>query len=110
MTAFLLGDANTWQQQNELLGENNPKRLRIMTDDAQLAMLPWQHLQDPATNKPLLKQGWSIEVSPSITNTDHLGFSDAKTISNPLLVMPLKAGKKLGSSINSNILFTTVRF
>ena len=103
MTDFLLGNAKSWQQLNDLLGSNNPKRLRIMTDDAHLTMLPWQRLRDHVSQQPLLQSDWSIEVSPILEKTDHLDFSAAAAISNPLIVMPMEAGKEIATSANRNL-------
>lgn len=47
MSNFLLGSQSKWQMLNQQLAEVNPKRIRIMSDNPQLALLPWQRLKAP---------------------------------------------------------------
>ncbi|MDD5391984.1 MAG: toll/interleukin-1 receptor domain-containing protein [Thiothrix sp.] len=62
-------------------------RLRIMTNDPLLAMLPWQRLPHPVTGKPLLECGWMLETGPVQGRSYRTGFT---TIAphTPLLVIP----------------------
>ncbi len=69
------------------VAEGRKGRVRIMTDDPQLALLPWHHLPHPETGKPLLDCGWMIETGPVQGRSYRTGFT---TIAphTPLLVIP----------------------
>ena len=61
-------------------------RLRIMTNNQSLARLPWHCLPHPDTQKPVLDQGWAIEISP-VQRRYHPGFNK-RSYSQPLLIIP----------------------
>ncbi|MCH9699384.1 MAG: TIR domain-containing protein [Gammaproteobacteria bacterium] len=62
-------------------------RLRIMTNDAVLGMLPWHQLPDPANGKPLNENGWVIETGPALGRSYQRCFQ-TMTLHSPLLVIP----------------------
>ncbi|MBU0654548.1 MAG: toll/interleukin-1 receptor domain-containing protein [Gammaproteobacteria bacterium] len=62
-------------------------RLRIMTDDPQLAMLPWQRLPHPQTGQSLLDCGCMVETGPVQGRSYRSGFTDIAP-HTPLLVIP----------------------
>ena len=69
-----------------------PVHLRIMTDDAELAYLPWHCLPHPKTKQHLLENDWVIEIGPVQAN--HSGFHP-QVLSNPLTVIPIDKEHKL---------------
>lgn len=62
-------------------------RVRIMTNDPVLAMLPWHRLPHPHANISLLNSGWMIETGAVQGRSYRIGFSDIAP-HTPLLVIP----------------------
>ena len=71
---------------------NESVRLRIMTNDQDIALLPWHCLPHPETGEHLMQNNWVIEVSP-----DQHAHSDFHPliISNPLVVIPIDKEHKI---------------
>jgi hypothetical protein len=88
LTEVLLGDAETAQQCLQALlqekGINTWQdasiRIRIMTDDPELAMFPWQQAQPQGTS------GWIVETGPLLRR--YLPGFTPHSLSTPLLVIP----------------------
>jgi len=72
--------------------KSEPVRLRIMTDDSALALLPWHCLVHPETDEHLMKYNGVIEVSP--VQHAHTGFYSL-TINNPLVIIPIDKEHKI---------------
>ncbi|WGZ95546.1 MAG: toll/interleukin-1 receptor domain-containing protein [Candidatus Thiothrix putei] len=60
-------------------------RVRILTDDPELALLPWHRLPHPQTGVPLLEIGWIVEIG-AVRSYSPKFFS--LTLNTPLLVIP----------------------
>lgn len=60
-------------------------RVRILTDDPELALLPWHRLPHPQTGKPLLDYTWVVETGAGRSRLP--GFSNL-ALYTPLLVIP----------------------
>ncbi len=96
MATALFGDQNI----NEKNDKNNKTkiRIRIMTDDPQLAMLPWHCLE----TKQFANQQTTIEISP-ITLTHHSSFISYSP-NNPLCVIPANPSDGISSDSHYHII------
>lgn len=86
---MLFGSKEQFRQLlNEIQGTANTNKLhvRIMTDDAQLAILPWQDLPHPLSDKKIIKTGGMVECGPIMKHYKE-GFLKT-TLQTPLLVIP----------------------
>lgn len=71
-------------------------RIRLMIDDPQLAMLPWQQMLCPKTGKRLIELGWMIEISPPVRYYQD-NFSPLN-IHTPLIVIPTDKSNNMSAS------------
>lgn len=102
MGELIFGAVQNWERFLRQFPSQTHIRLRIMTDDAELAMLPWQRLRNPETGLPLLDSGWAIETG-SVILAEQLRFANI-TPSNPLLVIPKDAVLLLNGKSHHNLL------
>ncbi len=94
MFELLFGNGDNWleflHQFSETENINHPEdariRIRIMTDDPDLAMLLWQQMQFPSLNKPVFEYGWMIETGPNLRHYQP-GFIPLG-INTPLIIIP----------------------
>ena len=92
MAIALLGDQKSWQKtlqtvatQNDISDWKTAKiRIRIMTDDPQIAMLPWHCIKTSQFNI----QAPIIEISPPLTAVEYQTGFISHSLSNPLCVIP----------------------
>ncbi|CAA6800415.1 MAG: Unknown protein [uncultured Thiotrichaceae bacterium] len=92
----LFGSEKAFRQLlNSIQGTTETDRLhiRIMTDDAQLAILPWQDLPHPLTGKKIIQTGGMVECG-SIMKRYKEGFLKT-TIQSPLLVIPTDSSHQI---------------
>lgn len=73
---------------NTLQKTEQPERphVRMMTDDPQFALMPWQDLPHPLTGEKIIESGGLVECSPMID--DYQAGYQHTSISSPLLIIP----------------------
>ena len=83
----MLEELATWLFNNQTMHAHIPSRLRIMTDDPELAILPWHQLPDPASGLALMNSGWVIETGPVQGRSYKRDFIPI-SLHTPLLTVP----------------------